>query len=186
MISLVSFLRFTVIKFRGLVPSSMDLLILSSSFWAGFSYGTLGLFKKCGLWSFKVIEQLLLPFTNNRLTTSLFSTIFCSSTLTLLLSLWEIFLYVDVIASVVNLLYWSVSIWYIFDVLSTKTKRLFIFLKAWRQYPCLMLIFGVLSSFRLYYIQLKEVNILWRPGTEDRILGSWDGGLGPDNPNTLI
>ena len=46
MTPLVSFHKFTLIKFRGLVLSSMDLLILSSSFWARFSQGTLGLLKK--------------------------------------------------------------------------------------------------------------------------------------------
>ena len=42
------------------------------------------------------------------------------------------FLYVDMIASVVNFLYLSVLIWYIFDVLSAKTKSFFDFFKAWR------------------------------------------------------
>ena len=79
----------------------------------------------CGLG----IKQLFLPFTNNRLTTSLFSTIFFPSALTLLLILSGIFLYVDVVASVVNLLYLSISIWYIFDVLSAKTKSFLTFLK---------------------------------------------------------
>ena len=74
----------------------------------------------------KVIKQLFLPFTNNRLTTALFSTIFFPSALTLLLILSGIFLYVvDVVGSVVNFLYLSVSIWYIFDVLSAKTKNFF-------------------------------------------------------------
>ena len=87
MISLVSFNRFTLIKFRELVLCNMNLKILSISFWAGFSWRTLGLFRKCGLWYFKVIKQLFLPFTNNRLTTSLYSTIFFPSALTLLLIL---------------------------------------------------------------------------------------------------
>ena len=78
----------------------------------------------------KVIKQLFLPFTNNRLTNSLFSTIFFPSALTLLLILSVIFLYVDVVASVVNLLYLSVLIWYIFDILSAKKKSFFDFFKA--------------------------------------------------------
>ena len=53
----------------------------------------------------KVIKPLFLPFTNNRLATSLFATIFFPSALTLLLILSGIFLYVDVVASVVNLVY---------------------------------------------------------------------------------
>ena len=131
MTSLVSFHRFTLIKFRGLVfiLSNIDLMIMSSLFWAGFSWGTFGLFKKCGLWSFKVIKQLFLPFTNNRLTTSLFSIIFFPSALTLLLILPGIFLYVDVIVSVVNLMYLSVSISYIFDVLSAKRRTFLTSLK---------------------------------------------------------
>ena len=78
----------------------------------------------------KVIKQLFLSFTNNRLTTSLFSTIFFPSALTLLLILSGIFLYVDVVGSVVNLLYMFVSICYIFDILSAKTKSFFDFFKA--------------------------------------------------------
>ena len=41
----------------------------------------------------------------------------------------------------------------------------------------------MLSYFRLYYIQLKEVKILWGsgPGGPDMRAGGW----GPDNPNTL-
>ena len=119
----------------------------------------------------KVIKQLFLPFTNNQLTTSLCFTIFFPSALTLLLILLGIFLYVDVVASVVNLLYLSVSIWYIFDVLFAKTRSFFDFFKAWRYSPCLILIYGVLSSFRLYYIQFKELKILWGPGAEGGIWG---------------
>ena len=78
----------------------------------------------------KVIKQLFLPFTNNRLTTSLFSTVFFPSALTLLLILSGIFLHVDVVALVVSLLHLSVSIWYILDVLSAKTKSFFDFFKA--------------------------------------------------------
>ena len=37
----------------------------------------------------------------------------------------------------------------------------------------------MLSSFRLYYIQFKEVKTLSRSGGECE-------GLGPDNPNTLF
>ena len=129
MTSLVSFHRFTLIKFCGLVLSNMDLLILSSSFGLGLVRELWGCLKDvvCG----KVIKQLFLPFTNNRLTTSLFSTIFFPSALTLLLILSGIFLYVDVVASVVNLLYLSVSIWYNFDVLYAKTKSFLNFFKAW-------------------------------------------------------
>ena len=140
MISLVSFHRFTLINFLRLPLSNMDLLILSNWFWAGFSDRILGLFKKCRLWSFKVIKQLFLPFTNNRLTTSLFSTIFFPSALTLLLILSGIFCTLT--------LYLSVSIWYILDVLTAKTKSFPICKNE------------DLSSFRLYYIQLKEVKIL--------------------------
>ena len=78
----------------------------------------------------KVIKQLFLPFTNNRLTNSLFSTIFFPSALTLLLILSVISFYVDVVASVINLLYLSVSIWYILDALSAKKKSFFDFFKA--------------------------------------------------------
>ena len=113
----------------------MDLLILSSSFSAEFSKLTLGLFKKFGLWSFKVIKQLFVLFTDIRSTSSLFSIIFFPSALTLLLILSRIFLYVNVIVSKVDLLYLSFSIWYIFDVLST--KRQFNVLKT-----CLLQIFA--------------------------------------------
>ena len=82
----------------------MDLLILPSLLLARFSNPTLGLFKKFDLWSFKAIKQLLLPFANTRLTTSLFSIIIFPSALTLLLILLGISLCVEVIASVVNLL----------------------------------------------------------------------------------
>ena len=51
-------------------------------------------------------------------------------------------------------------------------------------YTTLTLICDVLSSFRLYYIQFKEVKILWGPrfrgqGLEVR---AWERG--PGNPNT--
>ena len=36
--------------------------------------------------------------------------------------------------------------------------------------------YNVLSSYRLSYVQFKEVNILWDPGA---------GSRGPDDPNTL-
>ena len=68
------------------------------------------------------------------------------------------------IALVVNLLYLSLSIWFIFDVLSEKMKSFSDFLKAWGYFPCLILIYDVLSSFRLCYIQFKEVEILWGRG----------------------
>ena len=77
-----------------------------------------------------MIKQLFLPFTNNRFATSLFSTIFFPSAVTLLLILVGIILFVEVIASVVNLLYLPVLIWYIFDVLSAKTKSFFDFFEA--------------------------------------------------------
>ena len=83
----------------------------------------MGLFKKCRLWSFKVIKQLFLLVTNNPLTTSLFSTIFFPSALTLLLTLAGIFLYVDVVFICLDLVY-------IFHVLFAKTKSFFDFLKA--------------------------------------------------------
>ena len=148
---LVSFQWFTLIKFYGLVfaLSNMNLLILQSSFLAGFSLRTLEMFKKFGLWSFTVIKQLFLRFTKNRWTTSLFSIIFFTSALTLFLNLSGNFLYVDVIGRVVNLLYLSFSIWYIFDVLSPKTKSFFDFFIAWRLAPCLILIYDVLHSFRV-------------------------------------
>ena len=89
------------------IVSNVDLLILSSLFLAGF-----------GKWqkSLKVTKQLLLPFTNSRLTTSWLCIIFVPS-----------LLYVDMTASVVRLLYSSFSIWYIFDFLSTKAKSFFDF-----------------------------------------------------------
>ena len=64
--------------------------------------------------SFKVIKQLFLQFTNNWLTTYFFSIILFPFALTLLLILSGIFLFVDMIALVVNLLYLSFSIWHIF------------------------------------------------------------------------
>ena len=140
MASLVSFPRFTLIKFRGIVL--LYLVWIFWFYWVHFGLGlvwgyftlgfTLGLFKKCGLWYFKVIKQLFLPFTNNRLTISLFSIIFFASALTLFLILLRIFVFVDLIALVVNLLYLSVSIWYKFDVLSAPTKIFFDFFKVWR------------------------------------------------------
>ena len=42
-------------------------------------------------------------------------------------------------------------------------------------YTTLILIYDVLYSFRLYYIQFKEFKILWGPGTEDRM---WERGAG--------
>ena len=36
-------------------------------------------------------------------------------------------------------------------------------------YTTLILIYDVLYSFRLYYIQFKEFKILWGPGTGGRI-----------------
>ena len=72
-----------------------------------FRLGLVGEFWSClknvvwGLFKF-------LPFTNNRSTTFLFSTIFFPSALTLLLILSEIFLYVDVAFICLNLVY----IWY--------------------------------------------------------------------------
>ena len=135
MTSLVSFNRFTLIKYHGpvFILSDIDQLILPRSFLAGFSQQVLRLFKKRGLWFFKVIKQLFLLFTKNWLTTSLFSIIFFPSALTLMLILPRIFLYVDVITSAVNFLYLCVLIWYIFIyVLSAKTKRFFDFFKAWR------------------------------------------------------
>ena len=139
------------------------------------------------MWPFKVIKQLFLPFSNNCLTISLFPIIFFPSALTLLLILSGIFFFVDVIASVVNLLYLSVLIWYIFDVLLAKTKGFFDLFKAWRQYPCLILIYDVLSYSSSYYIQFKEVKVLWRPGAgcEVQGLGTRARGGGTDNPNTL-
>ena len=41
----------------------------------------------------------------------------------------------------------------------------------------LTLIFDVLSSLRLFYIQFKEVKVLWESGA---------GARGPDNPSTPI
>ena len=106
---LVSFHWFALVKFCRLVffLSNIDLLILSSLLLAGFSQQTLGLFKKLALCSFKVIQQLFLPFAYVRFTTSLFATTFFPSTLTLLLILSGIFLYVDVIELLVNSLYSS-------------------------------------------------------------------------------
>ena len=123
---------FDKILWNSITLSSVNFLIRSSSFWVGFSQRALRLLKKCGLWSFKVIKQLFLPFTNHRLFISFFSIIFFPSALTLLPILSGIFFFVDVIASVVTLLYLSVSIWYIFDVLSATTKIFFDFLKAQR------------------------------------------------------
>ena len=84
--SLVSFHCLTLIKFSKLIfiLSNMDLRILPSLFLAGFSKWTSGLNKKFGFWSFKVIKQLLVPFTNIQLTTSLFLVIFFSSEIILL------------------------------------------------------------------------------------------------------
>ena len=42
-----------------------------------------------------------------------------------------------------------------------------------------VLIYDVLSSFRLYNIQFKTVKILWGPGAGYE-------GRGPDNPKTLF
>ena len=44
-------------------------------------------------------------------------------------------------------------------------------------FTTLTLIYDVLFSFRLYYIEFKEVKILWGPDVRTRC---W----GPDNPNT--
>ena len=44
-------------------------------------------------------------------------------------------------------------------------------------YNNLILIYNVLSSYRLYYVQFKEVKILWGLGV---------GGRRLDNPNTLF
>ena len=44
-------------------------------------------------------------------------------------------------------------------------------------YTTLILIYDVLYSFRLNYIQFKELKILWGLGAE---------GRGPDNPKTLV
>ena len=78
-----------------------------------------------------MIKQLFLPLANNWLTTSLFSNILFPSALNLFLILSRIFLFVGMIASVVNFLYLYISISYIFDVLSAKTKSFFDFFKAW-------------------------------------------------------
>ena len=114
-ILLMSFHWSTLIKFSRLVfiLSNVDLLILPSSFLAGFSKRNMGLLKNFGLWSFKRIKQLFLPFRNIRLTAFLFLLFMFSSALTLLLILSGIFLYVDVIVSVVNLLYSSLSLVYV-------------------------------------------------------------------------
>ena len=42
-------------------------------------------------------------------------------------------------------------------------------------YTTLILIYGVLSSFSLYYIQFKEVKILWGPGAVGRVTQTSDG-----------
>ena len=45
-------------------------------------------------------------------------------------------------------------------------------------YTTLILIYDVLYSFRLYYIQFKEFKIFWGPDMRA-------GGRGSDNPKTL-
>ena len=40
----------------------------------------------------------------------------------------------------------------------------------------LTLIYDVLSSFRLYYIQFTEIKILWGPGAQNRMWGPGSGG----------
>ena len=47
-----------------------------------------------------------------------------------------------------------------------------------------VLIYDVLSSFRLYNIYFKKVEILWGPGAEGRGPDMRAGGRGPDNPKT--
>ena len=48
-------------------------------------------------------------------------------------------------------------------------------------FTTLTLIYDVLFSFRFYYIQFKEVKILWGPGA-----GCEGRGRGPDKPNTHV
>ena len=116
---------FIYISWNSIVLSNMDFLILSSSFWSRFSQRTSGLFKKCGLWSFNVIKQMFLLFRNNWLTISLFSIIFFPSALIMLLIFSGIFLFVDVIALIVDLLHFSVLI-YIYLMFYLQKQRAFL------------------------------------------------------------
>ena len=47
-----------------------------------------------------------------------------------------------------------------------------------------VLIYDVLSSFRLYNIYFKKVEILWGPEAESRGPDMRTGGRGPDNSKT--
>ena len=85
-------LRCTKLQRFTLILSNMVLLILQSSFFAGFKNLTVGLFLKLGLWSFNVIKQFCLSLTNILFITSLFFTMFFPWLL--IWSLWRFFYYV--------------------------------------------------------------------------------------------
>ena len=75
MTSLVFSHWLTLIAFRRFwfTLSSATLLILPRSFYAGFNRLVLGLFKKFGLWSFRVMKQLFLQLINFLFNAVLFS-----------------------------------------------------------------------------------------------------------------
>ena len=109
--SLVFFHWLVLVVFRRFrfILSSIALLILPSSFFAGFSRRVFGLFKKFSLWSFMVIKQLFLPLIKILFNAVLSSIILLLSVLILSFILSGTFLLVDVTASVVTFLYSYVS-----------------------------------------------------------------------------
>ena len=68
-----------------LILSKMVLLILASSFFAGFKNLTLGLLRKLGLWYFNNLKQFCLQLTNILFITSLFFSMFFSLAVYLIL-----------------------------------------------------------------------------------------------------
>ena len=109
--SLVFFHWLVLVVFRRFrfILSSIALLILPSSFFAGFSRRVFGLFKKFSLWSFMVIKQLFLPLIKILVNAVFSSIVLLLSVLILSFILSGTFLLVDVTASVVNFLYSYVS-----------------------------------------------------------------------------
>ena len=109
--SLVFFHWLVLVVFRRFrfILSSIALLILPSSFFAGFSRRVFGLFKKFSLWSFMVIKQLFLPLIKILVNAVFSSIVLLLSVLILSFILSGTFLLVDVTASVVTFLYSYVS-----------------------------------------------------------------------------
>ena len=159
-------LMFKLVYKRLLILSSIALLILPNSFFAGLISRTVELFKKFSLWSFKVIKQLFLLLTSIRsnIYLSAFSIICFPLMSILFLMLLFVFLCVDVIAFFRILTYSSLVNRYMLDDLSAKVKVLsdwFIFLGLLSvDFGAGFSLFGILCSSPVQSTRIQKCHVL--------------------------